>query len=100
MTISGSSGPAGECGLREAKGRGGRGRWRETRESDPVHLAHPHQMAPPPQQQQITLGQILRAQYTDPESWAANKVVLTAFGTFAAAVAAIAAFGDMLVPTF
>ncbi|CDR41522.1 RHTO0S06e02630g1_1 [Rhodotorula toruloides] len=57
-------------------------------------------MAPPPQQQQITLGQILRAQYTDPESWAANKVVLTAFGTFAAAVAAIAAFGDMLVPTF
>ncbi|BGO92320.1 hypothetical protein NBRC10512_001915 [Rhodotorula toruloides] len=54
--------------------------------------------APPPQQQQITLGQILRAQYTDPESWAANKVVLTAFGTFAAAVAAIAAFGDMLVP--
>ncbi|GJN91361.1 hypothetical protein Rhopal_004382-T1 [Rhodotorula paludigena] len=55
-------------------------------------------MAPPPQQQQITLGMILKAQYQDPESWAANKVVLTAFGTFAAAVVAISQFGDLLVP--
>ncbi|BGP41025.1 hypothetical protein JCM10450v2_005041 [Rhodotorula kratochvilovae] len=58
------------------------------------------QLAPPQQPQQITLGMLLKAQYQDPESWAANKVVLTAFGVFGAAVAGIAMFGDLLVPTF
>lgn len=41
---------------------------------------------------------LLRAQYQDPESWAANKVVLTAFATFAAAVVGISQLGDLLVP--
>ncbi|POY71057.1 hypothetical protein BMF94_5984 [Rhodotorula taiwanensis] len=52
------------------------------------------------QPQQITLGMILRAQYQDPESWAANKVILTAVGTFTAAVVAISQFGDLFVPQF
>lgn len=65
---------------------------------------------------------ILRAQYQDPESWAANKgqsglalsfgthmltlqghphiVILTALGTFTAAVVAISQFGDLFVPQF
>ncbi|GAA5853037.1 hypothetical protein JCM8547_004780 [Rhodosporidiobolus lusitaniae] len=51
-------------------------------------------------QQTFTLSSLLKAQYADPESWAANKIVLTAFGTFAAAVVAISQFGDLLVPTF
>ncbi|KWU41329.1 hypothetical protein RHOSPDRAFT_37138 [Rhodotorula sp. JG-1b] len=54
----------------------------------------------PQQPQQITLGMILRAQYQDPESWAANKVILTALGTFTAAVVAISQFGDLFVPQF
>lgn len=41
---------------------------------------------------------LLKAQYYDPESWAANKVVLTAFATFAAAVVGISQLGDLLVP--
>ncbi|GAA6034500.1 hypothetical protein JCM8097_005359 [Rhodosporidiobolus ruineniae] len=53
-----------------------------------------------PQPQAVTIGTLLKAQYYDPESWEANKVILTAFATFAGAIVAISQFGDLLVPAF
>jgi hypothetical protein len=53
-----------------------------------------------PSTQQITITDVLKSQYQDPASWAANKIVLTAFGTFAASIVFISQFGDLLVPQF
>ncbi|GAA5865223.1 hypothetical protein JCM1840_003954 [Sporobolomyces johnsonii] len=67
---------------------------------DTVTTSHlPHTMAGPAPQQ-ISLSSLLKAQYKDPESWEANKVVLTAFGTFTACVVFISQFGDLLIPQF
>ncbi|ORY55742.1 hypothetical protein BCR35DRAFT_309989 [Leucosporidium creatinivorum] len=57
-------------------------------------------MPPRAAPQTISLGDVLRAQYQDPESWAANKAVGIALATFTAAVVAISTFGDALVPQF
>ncbi|KAK4054268.1 hypothetical protein OIV83_001294 [Microbotryomycetes sp. JL201] len=68
--------------------------------NDPAraHGSMPPQV--PPQQRQITIKDVLRAQYEDPESYAANKGVAIALATFTAAVVFVANFGDMLVPQF
>ncbi|CEQ41331.1 SPOSA6832_03029 [Sporobolomyces salmonicolor] len=64
----------------------------------PPHLP-PSMAGPAPQQISLTQT-LLKAQYKDPESWEANKVVLTAFGTFTACVVFISQFGDLLIPQF
>ncbi|KDE06139.1 hypothetical protein MVLG_03554 [Microbotryum lychnidis-dioicae p1A1 Lamole] len=54
-------------------------------------------MAPPARTpQQITLGDILRAQWNDPESYKANFGIGVAVATFASAIVVLSQLGDLL----
>ncbi|SGZ00086.1 BQ5605_C034g11324 [Microbotryum silenes-dioicae] len=57
-------------------------------------------MAPPARTpQQITLGDILRAQWNDPESYKANFGIGVAVATFASAIVVLSQLGDLLALT-
>jgi len=47
-----------------------------------------------------SFGQILRYEFSDPESKAANVGVLIGLGLFAGGIVALRSFGDLLVPLF
>ncbi|GAA5824434.1 hypothetical protein JCM11251_000420 [Rhodosporidiobolus azoricus] len=65
-----------------------------------LRLSTTRDRAGQPAQRIPSVTDLLKAQYNDPESWAANKLVLTAGAVFTGAVVLLANFGDLLVPAF
>ncbi|SCV69996.1 BQ2448_1390 [Microbotryum intermedium] len=59
-------------------------------------MAPPSRATPHP----IGFGDILRAQWNDPESYKANFGIGVAVATFASAIVVISQFGDLFVPQF